>query len=140
MRLRLDRISDEWYESEESTRAGMIAEVQRIRRRLRSRPVPVVLLGLALGALVTYKIATRKPAVEAEIVLALSEGSMSSKHHAMPFDDLRHTVDGALLTDQKLGQLIERRDLFPLRRKLGKEYAIEQLREQIDIQIWKNSF
>ena len=140
MRLRLDRISDEWYESEESTRAGMIAEVQRIRRRLRARPLPVIVLGLALGALITYKIATRKPVVEAEIVLELTEGSMASKHHAMPFDDLRHTVDGALLTDQKLGQLIERRDLFPLRRKLGMEYALEQLHEQIDIQIWKNSF
>lgn len=140
MRLRLDRVSDEWYESEESTRTGMVDEIQRIRRRLHARPLPVIVLGLALGALITYKIATRRPAVEAEIVLALTEESLSSKHHALPVDNLRQTVDGALLTDQKLAQLIERHDLYHLRHQLGMEYAIAQLREQIDIQIWKNSF
>src|SRR5205814_558689 len=43
-------------------------------------------------------------------------------------------------TDQKLAQLIERHDLYHLRHQLGMEYAIQELRGQIDIQIWKNSF
>src|SRR5204862_143962 len=37
MPVELDR-DDEWYESEESTRIAMVDELQRIRRRARSRP------------------------------------------------------------------------------------------------------
>jgi len=141
MRVRLGQVTDAWYESEEHTRAGMIAELQRIRRRLRARPLPVIALAIALTFAITYKVATRAAPVEAEIVLALTEGTMSrDKHHGIPVNDLRQYVDGVLLTDAKLGKVIERRNLYPLRKRLGMEYAVEQLRGQLAIEIWKNSF
>jgi hypothetical protein len=133
--------SDAWYESEESTRDAMIAELQRIKRRFLARPVPVLVLASLLTATITYKVATRAQPVEAEIVLALTEGTMSrDKHTGIPVDDLRQYVDGVLITDAKLTELIERRNLYPLRNKLGMEYAIEELRSQMEIEIWKNSF
>ena len=141
MRVRLGQVTDAWYESEERTRSGMIAEIQRIRRRLRARPLPVIVLAVLLTAGITYKVATRAQPVEAEVVLALTEGSMShEKHQGIPVDDLRQYVDGVLITDKKLGAVIERRNLYPLRKRLGMEYAVEQLRSQLAIEIWKNSF
>jgi capsular polysaccharide biosynthesis protein len=137
----LDRIGDAWYESEERTRAGMVAELRRIRQRVRARPLSVLALAAVLTGAIVYKIATRAPVVEAEIVLALTQGTMSAeKRDTIPYDDLRQYVDGVLIPDAKLRVLIERRDLYPLRHRLGMEYAIGELRSQMDIQIWKNSF
>ena len=45
-----------------------------------------------------------------------------------------------LLPDAKLLELIERRNLYPSRKRLGDRYAIDGLREQLEIQIWKNTF
>ncbi len=138
--MRVDRSSDEWYESEPSMREEMIEEIQRIRRRFRAHPIRVLVLAAFVTGALTYKIATRPQRFEAEIVLALTEGTLSAKHNGLPVDELRQFVDGVLIPDQKLGELIERHNLYPIRKKAGMEYAIEQLREQIDVQIWKNSF
>jgi capsular polysaccharide biosynthesis protein len=131
---------DAWYESEESPRSAMIVEVQRIRRRTRTRPIPVLLLAAAITVGVTYKLATRKKPVEAEVVLLLTESSLSQKHNGLPVDELRAYVANVLLPDSKLLELVSRRDLYKNRTKLGDQYAIDELRSQIEIQIWKNSF
>ena len=140
MPLRLDRATDEWYESEASTRVGMVEELQRIRRRTRNKPLPVIALALVATVVLTYKLATRGKHFEAEVVLALTEGTLSAKHSGLPVDNLREFVDGVLIPDGKLKDLIERRNLYPIRKKAGMEYAVEHLREQLDVQIWKNSF
>jgi hypothetical protein len=140
MRVRLNRLTDDWYESEESPARAMIVELQRIRRRTRTRLLSVLVLGLVVAGALTYKLATRAEHFEAEIVLALTEGSLSAKHNGLPVDQLRQFVDGVLIPDAKLKSLIERRDLYRLRKRLGIEYAIEELRGQLDVQIWKNSF
>jgi capsular polysaccharide biosynthesis protein len=58
----------------------------------------------------------------------------------IPVNDLRNYVAGQLMPKSKLAEIIERRDLFRLRKKLGIDFAIDQLRENIEIQIWHNSF
>jgi capsular polysaccharide biosynthesis protein len=132
---------DDWFESEELTRLGMIVETQRIRRRTRARPIPAILLACAVTTFITYKLAVRRPAVEAEVVLALTEGSLSQKHHGgLPVEELHDFVSNVLLPNAKVLELIQRRNLYPLRHKLGDEFAIEQLRSQLDIEIWKNTF
>ena len=73
-------------------------------------------------------------------MLALTEGTMASHSSGLPVDELRSYVIGVLMPDTKLRQLIERRDLFPMREQLGNEYAIEQLRAQLEVEIWKNTF
>jgi capsular polysaccharide biosynthesis protein len=139
-RKRMSDVTDEWFEQEPSTRDALVQEVQRMARRFRARPLPVLVLAAALTALVTWRLAVRKQVFEAEIVLALSEGAMASKNTNLPVEQLRDFVDGVLIPDAKLRELIERRDLYRLRKTLGMEYAIEQLRSQLDIQVWKNSF
>lgn len=131
---------DSWYESEESTRLGMIVEVQRIRRRMRTRPGPIFLITLIGSVLLTWKIATRPVMVTSEVVLALSQGELSEHDTALPVDELRQYVLNVLLPDKKLSELIEKKNLSPSRHLTGMQFALDSLREQFEIDIWKNTF
>lgn len=133
-------IGDGWFESEEPTRLGMVTELQRIRRRTGTHPIPVLLLAIVITAAVTYKIATKPRVYEADVVLAMTEGSMSSSRHSIPFGELRGYVASVLMPDAKLTKLIEKRDLHRLRKKFGDQYAVTELRDQLEISVWKNEF
>jgi capsular polysaccharide biosynthesis protein len=140
MRLDIDR-NDDWYESEERTRKGMIQELQRIRRRTRVRPLPVIALALLITGALVYKIATRKRSYEAEVVLALREGTLGTRERVgMPLGELEQFVSSVLLPDKKLEELIERRNLHRLRKRLGMPWAVNELREQMEIESWRNSY
>jgi capsular polysaccharide biosynthesis protein len=134
--------NDEWYESEESTRKGMIQELQRIKRRTRVRPIPVILVAMLITGGITYKMATKKNQYRGEVVLAIREGSLLSedKRTGLPVGELKEFVSSVLLPDAKLAELIERRNLFRLRKKLGMPWAINELRESLEIEVWRNSF
>src|SRR5262249_46113896 len=132
--------SDDWFESEESPARAMIVELQRIRRRTVVRPLPVSALGAVITALSTWRFATKKPLVEAEVVLALTEGSLSHHKTNIPVEQLREYVQSVLMPDAKLIEVIKRRDLYRLRHKLGDDFALEQLKDQLNIEIWKNMF
>ncbi|MCW5808172.1 MAG: hypothetical protein KIT31_37830 [Deltaproteobacteria bacterium] len=132
---------DGWYESEEPTRLGMVTELQRIKRRMRARPLPVILLAIVVTAGVTYKFANKPKLYESRIVLALSEGVLSqNKTDYVLFDQLKQYVGNVLLPDAPLNEMIERRNLFPLRKQLGMEFARNEVRGNLEIEIWKNSF
>jgi len=139
-RIDPSKTTDEWFESEESPALGMIGEVQRIRRRTVTHPIRVILLAAALTALITWRFATKKPLVEAEVVLALTEGSLSTHKTNIPVEQLRDYVKSVLMPDAKLLEVIKRRDLYKLRSKLGDDFALEQLHDQLEIEIWKNLF
>jgi hypothetical protein len=132
--------ADDWFESEEPTRNAMVAELQRIKRRTRVRPIPVLALALVVTAGITYKVATKPVVVEAEVVLALTEGALARQSNSIPVDQLREYVSSVLLPDNKLAELIEKRNLSRLRKKLGMQFALDELRGNLEIQIWKNSF
>src|SRR5262245_44620754 len=138
--MRRAPLGDGWFEAEEPLAVGMVAELQRIKRRTRVRPLPVLLLAAVVTAAVTYKFATKPRRYEASVVLALQEGSLATKSKHIPFDQLRAYVVEVLLPDKPLTEIVERHDLFPLRRKLGPEYALAELRDEVEVQIWKNSF
>jgi hypothetical protein len=133
-------VGEDWYESEEPTRFVMVTELQRIKRRVWVRPLPVIALALIVTAGITYKFATKPVLLEAEIVLALSEGAMAAQDSNLPVDQLREYFSSVLLPDKELIKLIEKHNLFRLRTKLGPQFALEQLKSNLDIQIWKNSF
>src|SRR5450432_1671623 len=131
--------ADDLYDTEESIRLGMILEVQRIQRRTRARPWPVLIGAALVTAAVTFKIATLPQHVESEVVLALSEGSMA-RETALPVEELRSYVQNNLLPDSKLATLIEKNNLFPARKLQGMQFAVTSLRENFEIEIWKNQF
>ncbi|MBS1118351.1 MAG: hypothetical protein H6Q90_579 [Deltaproteobacteria bacterium] len=134
-------LGDGWFESEQSIRVGMIAELQRMKRRLKIRPIPVLLMAVLLTVGVGYKIITKPHQYHANIVLAISEGSIrrDSTAHSIPFEQLREYVVSVLLPDAEIAKLIDRRAPHRLE-KLGPQLAIEEFRGNVEIEIWKNSF
>lgn len=130
----------DWYESEQPTRTGMIAEAQRVVRRLRMRPLPVIALTCMITAAASYKFATRTTMAEAEVVLAMTEGTLSQGQSGMPLTQLHEFVDSVLLPNAKLLQIVEKHNLHRLRHRFGNQYAINELRDQLTITIWKNTF
>lgn len=130
----------DWYEAEQPTRRGLVTELQRIGRRIRVRPWPMLLAAALITTVITRRVATKQPTLEAYVVLALTEGVFSSRHSGVPVDQLRQYVNEVLLPNSELTQLIERRDLFRLRKIAGPQFAIDQLRDSLSVQIWKNTF
>jgi hypothetical protein len=130
----------DWCDGEERTRDGMVAELQRFKRRAQTRPWPIVITSLLLSALVTWWVVHKPRLVEADVTLAITEGSLGGRRMTLPVDQLRAYVETVLLTDTRLGELVERRDLFPLRKKLGLQYAIGELRDQLEITVFRNTF
>ncbi len=133
-------LGDGWYESEAQTRAGMVTELRRARRRFAARPVRVLALTALLTAGILYRVTHKERRYPAEVVLALTEGSMTGQRAGVPADQLRTYVTSVLMSDAKLLEVIEKHDLIPLRRRLGPQYAVEELRSQIEVEIWRNSF
>lgn len=133
-------LGDGWFESEELTRRGLVFELRRIALRFRVHPWPALLLALVVTAGISYKFLNKPKHYEADVVLALTEGQQFSGKGGIPFEQLREYVTSSLMPDGKLLKLIEDRNLYRLRAKLGPQWAVDQLRGQIEVQIWKNSF
>lgn len=133
-------IEPDWFASEAPTRVGMVAELQRIRRRARIRPLPVIALTLVITAAVTYKFAMKPRLYTADIVLAMNEGALGNERDkSIPFEQLKEYVSNVLLPDSALLQIIEKRSPGKAD-KFGKAFVLEQLRDKAEIMIWKNSF
>lgn len=131
---------DGWFQSEEPTRLGLVFELRRIALRFRVRPLPPLLLAAVLTAGVAYKFLNKPRMYSADVVLALTEGAQFPGKSGIPFDQLRQYVTSALLPDAKLLKLIQERNLYRLRRTLGDQWAVDELRGQLEVDIWKNSF
>lgn len=118
----------------------MITELQRVRRRAAARPF----VTLALAALVTsalgFVIVTKARKLEAEIVLALTEGTMAGERMGLQATELREYVGSVLLSDKNVAKVIEAQDLYRIRHRMGMPYAITELREQLELDVWKNTF
>ncbi len=132
--------NDGWYRSEEPTRLGMIAELQRIRRRTLVRPLPVILVALIITAGVTSKFGFKTRMYTSNVVLAINQGALAAESDtSIPFDQLKEYVSGVLLPDREIEKVIERR--APGRfAKVGAPFALESFRDRLEIFIWKNSF
>ena len=118
----------------------MVTEMRRARRRFGARPWRVLLLAALLTAGIMYKITHKQREYPAEVILALTEGTLSPQRHGVPADQLRHYVTSVLMNEKNLLEVIEKHDLIPLRKKLGPQFAVEELWSQMEVEIWRNSF
>jgi hypothetical protein len=133
-------LGDGWFESEEPTRLGLVFELRRMVLRFRVRPLPVLLLAALVTGGLAYKIVNKPKLYEADVVLALTEGAEFPGKSGIPFDQLRAYVTSVLMPEARLLKLIEDRNLYRLRHRLGPQWAVGELWGQVEVEIWKNSF
>jgi capsular polysaccharide biosynthesis protein len=137
----LAELGDEWFESEQPYSTGCAIELRRIRRRTAARPFLVFFLAALATTAITYRVATKTPVLEAEIIIALSEEALASdRPNHLPAVELREYISSVLMSDHRLLAIIEKWNLHPLRRRLGPEYALTELRGQMEVAVWRNTF
>jgi hypothetical protein len=131
----------DWYEAEPPLHRVLIGELQRLQRRARARWPLLVVIALALTGAVVWKVARKPTLYRARQVLAITEGELVSGHDATPLHELREYVGNVLLSNAALLSLIEEKQLMRrTRARFGDEFAIESLRDQLRIGVWRNYF
>lgn len=131
---------DDWFESEQPYATACAIELRRIRRRTAARPLLVIALAALVTAAITYRVATKAPTVEAQVVIAVSEEALADHRRAqLPAVGLRDYVSSVLLSDRRLLAIVDKYSRG-LRARLGDEFALTELREQLEIEVWRNTF
>ena len=130
----------DWIDTEEPLLRGAIVELQRMARRARTRWPLIVVIAAAITAAFVWKASKKRATYEASITLALTEGSMARRETFLPVLDLRNYVINVLMSGPKLMEVIEARNWYPSRTKLGTEYALSELMDQTDVQVSRNFF
>src|SRR5688500_7965436 len=131
----------DWYESEPSLGRQWVAELQRLKRRARTRPFIILTLAALATAAVMFMVATKPRLARSQVVIAVTEGDLSTGRTPTSMHELREYVDTVLLPNTALMPIIEDNSWrFPLRRKLGDAYALSELRDLIEIGVWRNYF
>jgi hypothetical protein len=130
----------DWYEAEPPIARLWVADLQRLKRRARTRLLLVFGITLLLTAAAARKFSTRGHSYEASVFLAIDESSLSTGRDTVPGRLLLDYVSKVLIPDQQLAELANRRDLHPLRRKFGDEYAVAELRMQFELELIQNDY
>ncbi len=133
-------LATDWIDTEEPLLRGAVSELQRMARRARTRIPLILLIAGAISAAFVWKSAKKQTLHEASITLALTERSMSRRATFLPVLDLRNYVVNVLMSGPKLMEIIEARNWYPLRKKMGTEYALAELMDQTDVQVSRNFF
>jgi hypothetical protein len=131
----------DWYESEPPLGRQWVAELQRLKRRARARPFVILTLAALLTGAVMVLIVTKPRLARARVVIAVTEGNLGLGRTPTSMGELREYVDTVLLPNAALLPIIEENAWrFPLRRKLGDAYALSELRDTFEIEVWRNYF
>jgi hypothetical protein len=130
----------EWFSAERPIMSQVIADLRRLKYRAKALLLPILLLAALLTAGLVYRMLTKPQLHIARVVLALSEGEASQRNAPLPMRDLRAYVTTVLMPAAEMIALCEERDLFPLRRKLGNEFALTELWDITEVEIFRNYF
>lgn len=126
--------------SAESDSQELRTELQRLKRRAAKRPVLLVVLCLLGVAAVLFKISRRVPIYNATIILRVTEGVVVDEESPLVNKGLAHYLYTVALNTNRLSPIIETHDLYPERENFGHSYAIDKLRDSLDIEVNANYF
>lgn len=129
----------EWLEAEASQQT-LRRELQRLKRRAKKRIVVVILLSLVGVAAVIKKVSGRVPLYQATVLMRVTEGNLLEEDSPMANEGLANYLFLVALNSERLLTIIEKHNLYPERETFGSTYAIDKLRDFLDIEITANYF
>src|SRR5262245_41029227 len=140
--LRSGAVDDDsdWYESELPVGRIVRQDLQRLKYRAYARWPLIVVTALAIAGLGTWLVVKKPTQHRARIVLAMLEGDLSRREAPLPMAHLRDYVSSVLMPNSELEKVIEARDLFPLRKHHGMQFALGELWDMVEIQTFRNYF
>lgn len=130
----------DWIADEKHTHS-VRAEVRRLSRRARCRPLAILLLAAVGASLVVLKI-TREPELHtARVLLRVTEGVLSEDDTPLPRSQLRDYVAHVAFGREQLLGVIEELDLYPRKRAIrGDDWAVANLRDFMQLEVYRNYF
>jgi hypothetical protein len=132
-------VAIDWFESERDL-LSWHRELDRLKRRARARLFRTLLLtGLATLAVV-WMASRRVPLAESRILIRVTEGTVMREDSPTSTRDLAQFLNDSALSNHNLTQLIEKRDLYPFERMRGPLFAIEELRGNLTLEVYRNQF
>ena len=129
----------DWVEAESDSQEFR-TELQRLKRRAQKRPVLLLFLCLLGVAAVLWKVSRRTPVYQASIVMRVTEGVVVEEESPVVRQGLAHYLYTVALNSERLLPIIEELDLFPKRETFGDPYAVDELRNTLDIEVGANNF
>lgn len=128
------------WEDAERSQGGVGRELRRLARRARRRPWLTLLLTLLItGAAVAKR--SRKPRIyESRIAFRVTEGDLDAETAPRTVGSLRHYVAAVCFSTQRLAGVIRAHNLYPTVMKRDEGLAVEEMRDDIDVEVWRNFF
>jgi len=124
----------------EAHRQTFKVELLRLKRRAKKKPLVLVLVSFALVAAVLLKMSRKVPVYQASVVMRATESKLIEEESPFAGEGLANYLYTIALSRDRLLPLIEKYNLFPEREHLGDLYAVDELRDSLDIEISSNSF
>jgi hypothetical protein len=134
-------VREEWMREEPSW-ARARQELGRLKRRALARPLLVLFLGALLASAAGVRTWRKKPKFDASVTFLLKErrGTDGRMAPPPPKAQLRQYVFDGIFTRRNSLRLIKKFKLFPSKMALDQNWAIEEMRDHVDVSVYQNQF
>ncbi|MDW8283311.1 MAG: hypothetical protein RMK29_16485 [Myxococcales bacterium] len=132
-------MADDWIQAEPGSRA-LVGELRRLGRRNLRHPMPVLVVTLVTTSAGLLYGLQWQPSYEARIALRLTEHDVGVAAAPRPIAALRAFIEDVALSDRVLERIIQRFNLYPNQLMRGLDQALEALRDDIQVEVWRNEF
>jgi hypothetical protein len=128
------------WDAEESAGGGVLDELRRLLLRAAARPwLTLTLTLLATGAVVAYR-ARKQQVYESRIAFRVVEGDVDAGSTPSTNGRLREYVADVCFSTTRLLSVIRARGLYPGLAKRDPSLAVEEMRDDLNIEVWRNYF
>lgn len=128
------------WDAEESAGGGVLDELRRLLLRAAARPwLTLALTLLATGAVVAYR-ARKQQVYESRIAFRVVEGDVDAGSSPSTNGRLREYVADVCFSTSRLLSVIRARGLYPGLTKRDPSLAVEEMRDDLNIEVWRNYF
>lgn len=129
----------DWVAEEEGAGAAL-RELRRLFTRALRRPVKPIVIAL-LAALGVAGLRARKVRVyESRVVYRVSEGDLDPTTSPAAAKQLRSYILDVVFSSQRLLGVMEELDLYARERRKGPDFAVETMRDDFEVDVWRNYF
>ena len=116
------------------------AEIARMHRRVKSRWITVAIITLLGTALLVGYQARKQRTYEAQTVVRVSEGDFDRSSAPPTSRQLQDYLWDAVLSRPVLLEVIKDNDLYPSKLRMDPNFAVDSMREDLDVKVVQNFF
>jgi hypothetical protein len=132
-------VSASWEKDEPGAKGAWI-ELQRLKRRALSRPLKPVFIALLLTAALVGMRARKQRVFSSRVVFRVTENDLDATTAPRPAKALREYVYDVCFSTTRLIELMTLHGLYPAQLKRDPLLAAETMRDDIEVDVWRNYF